>query len=256
MLMRTRVLAAIVLGTFVWAAPAAAQTWDHVHLTVSDTAAAAEWYAKHFDGKVTKSGRFDAVLFGSNLVKFKAGDDVLGSQGSAVDHVAFSVEDVADKMDALREDGVEINYLSRRTKSVAQGTDPWGTTIELLDDEDLRGFHHVHLKTTRPSSTIEWYVTAFGGEPEKFKNVPSMTVIRYGDMYLLIQRSLQPVESTAGHTIDHIAWRVPDFQATFKRLKGMGVKFLLEPTKSGDHLIAFIEGPDGVKIEVVEDVGE
>ncbi len=253
MLTRTSVLLAVVICTGVWASPTAGETWDHVHLTVSDTAAAAEWYAKHFGGKVTKSGSFDAVLFGSNLMKFRRGSaEVSGSRGSAVDHIAFSVEDVNAKAAALREDGVEGGQLNRRKPGVVFATDPWGTRIELLKDEDLLGFHHVHLKSRRPRGTVEWYTKVFGGEPAKFKTAPGMTVIRYGDMYLFIQAAVQAVKSTKGRVVDHLGWRFNDFDAIVKRLKDQGVKFLMEPRTAGDHRIAFIEGPDGVKIEGVE----
>ncbi len=83
-----------------------------------------------------------------------------------------------------------------------------------------------------------------------------MKVIRYGDMYLFVQSAVQAVASTQGRSVDHLGWRFKDFDATVKRLKRLGVKFLVEPTNSGDHMIAFIEGPDGVKIEVVEATGE
>ena len=257
MLKRTSVLLAVVLCMGVWAGPAAAATWDHLHLTVSDTAAAAKWYAKHFGGKVTKSGRFDAVLFGSNLMKFRrGGDDVSGTRGSAVDHIAFSVEDVNAKARTLREDGVKVGGPNRRKPGIIYATDPWGTRIELLQDDDLLGFHHVHLKSKRPKGTVDWYAKVFGGKPAKFGNARGMTVVRYGDMYLFIQGAVQAVASTKGRSVDHIGWRFKDFDATVKRLKGLGVKFLMEPTKSGDHMIAFIEGPDGVKIEVVESTDE
>ncbi len=253
MLTRTRVLLAVVLGTGVWAGPAAAETWDHLHLTVSDTAGAAKWYEKHFGGKVTKAGRFDAVLFGSILMKFRRGSaEVSGSRGSAVDHIAFSVEDVNAKASALREAGVDAGRPNRRKPGVIYATDPWGTRIELLSDEDLLGFHHVHLKSKRPKATVEWYAKVFGGKPAKFGNARGMTVIRYGDMYLFVQGAIQAVKSTKGRSVDHLGWRFKDFDATVKRLKDLGVKFLMEPTRSGDHMIAFIEGPDGVKIEVVE----
>ena len=254
--MMTRMSAglAVVLCAGFWAGPAASETWDHVHLTVPDTAAAAEWYAKHFDGKVAKSGPFDAVWFGSKLMKFKRGD-VKGSAGSAVDHIAFSVSDVTAKSEALAEDGAEIGRPSRRRRAVALATDPWGTKIELLKDEDLLGFHHVHLKSPARGRTTEWYAKVFGGEPGKFKDVPNINAIRYGDMYVFIQSAVRAVSSTKDRSVDHIGWRVHDFDGTVKRLKDMGVEFLVEPTKSGDHLITFIEGPDGVKIEIVEDTG-
>ena len=67
-----------------------------------------------------------------------------------------------------------------------------------------------------------------------------------------MKSAVQAVASTQGRSVDHLGWRGKDFDATVKRLKGLGVKFLVEPTKSGDHRIAFVEGPDGVKLEVVE----
>ena len=256
MLTRTRVLLAAVLCTGFWTGPAAAGTWDHVHLTVSDTADAAKWYAKNFGGEVTKSGPFDAVLFGSNLVKFRrGGDDVSGSRGSAVDHIAFSVKDVNAKAAALRRNGVKVGGPKRRIPGVVFAVDPWGTRIELLEDGDLLGFHHVHLKSKRPRGTVEWYAKAFGGEPAKFKKASGITVIRYGDMYLFISRAVQAVGSAKNRSVDHVGWRVKDFASTVKRLKGLGTRFLVEPTLSGDHMIAFVEGPDGVKIEVVESKG-
>lgn len=253
MLKRMSVLLVAVLCACVWTGEARGETWDHIHLTVSDTAGAAEWYAKHFGGEVTKSGPFDAVLFGSNLMKFRgARGEVSGSAGSAVDHIAFSVEDVQALAKALGEDGATVGAPNRRTKVVAHATDPWGTKIELLNDEDLRGFHHVHVKSMKAAATAEMYATMFGGEPAQFKDAAGVSAIRYGDMYLFVTRSVREVASTKDRSVDHLGWRFDDFKATVKRLKDAGVKFVVEPTQSGDHMIAFIEGPDGVKIEIVE----
>ena len=257
MLTRMSVLLAVVLCAGLGAGPAAGETWDHVHLTVSDTAAAAEWYAKHFDGEVTKSGPFDAVWFGSNLIKFRRGSaEVLGNAGSAVDHVAFSVEDVQATADALREDGAKVGAPNRKTKAVAIATDPWGTKLELLKDEDLLGFHHIHLKSPYAAETVEWYTTIFGGEAGSYKNVPNLKAIRYDNMYVIVQSAVREVASTRGRSVDHLGWRFKDFDATIKRLKALDVKFVVEPTKSGYHMIAFVEGPDGVKIEIVEATDE
>lgn len=257
MLTRMSVLLGLVVCVCAWTGPVAGQTWDHVHLTVSDTEAAAEWYGEHFGGKVAKSGEFDAVWFGTNLVKFRGGSaEVLGSDGSTVEHIAFSVEDVKAKADALEEAGVEVSGVNRRKPDTRYATDPWGTKIELLKDEDLMGFHHVLLKSTLASDTVDWYVTIFGGEPENFKDAVNLKAIRYGDMYLFVKRAVRPAASTEGRSVDHLGWRVKDFDATIKKLKGLDVKFLMEPMEHGDHMIAFIEGPDGVKIEIVEGVGE
>ena len=75
-------------------------------------------------------------------------------------------------------------------------------------------------------------------------------------MYVSVQSAVREVASTRGRSVDHLGWRFKDFDATIKRLKALDVKFVVEPTKSGDHMIAFVEGPDGVKIEIVEATDE
>lgn len=257
MLTRSCRFFALVFCVGLWPGISTAQTWDHVHLTASDTAAAAKWYAKHFEGEVTKSGPFDAVLFGSNLMKFKkAGDDIKGSSGSTLDHIAFSVEDEDAVAEALGNDGAEVEAPNRRRPGFRYATDPWGTKIEVFTDEDLLGFHHVLVKSPRPATMAEWYTGIFGGEVSKFGDAVNMKAIRYGDMYLFIKRSIRPYASTMNRSVDHTGWRFKDFDATIKKLKDMDVKFLVEPTESDGHMIAFIESPWGVKIEIVEDVGK
>jgi len=255
MLTRSSLFLGLVVCAIGFTGPSTAETWDHIHFSVSDTKAAAEWYAKHFDGKVTKSGPFDAVWFGTNLVKFKKGEDIGGSDGTKADHVAFSVGDVKGKVEALGEDGATVADANRRKAGVRYAIDPWGTKIEVMNDADLRGFHHVLIKTTRPASTLEFYTTMFGGEVEKFKNVMGVQAIRYNDMYLFVQRAVRPPKSQKGKAVDHLGWRFKDFDAAVKKMKDAGVKFVVEPRTSGDHKMAFIESPNGVKIEIVEDIG-
>jgi catechol 2,3-dioxygenase-like lactoylglutathione lyase family enzyme len=233
---------------------AVAAEWDHAHLLAPDTAEAAAWYAKHFGGKVTKAGPFDAVLFGNCLVKFrKIVAETRGSEGSAIDHVGFSVPDLAAKLAELKAAGVEVVAEPTRIESAgfsyAFVRDPWGTRIEVLDDPDVQGFHHMHLKSTDPSATVKWYSDRFGGEITTFKGIASLPAIRYGSMWLLVQKG-EGVEPSTGHSIDHLGWKFSDYDDALKRLKA-GVEFALEPQPAERPTMAYIVGPDGVKIEVV-----
>ena len=234
-------------------APAQADDWDHFHLTVSDTMAAAEWYNKYFGGEITKSGPFDAVLFGDKLMKFrKGGDDVQGTAGSAVDHVAFTFKDSKGKIEEFRAAGFEVKHSSRRNTEEGLLTDPWGTKIKILKDESTEGFHHVHLRSLTPLDTARWYAAAFDGEMTKFRGASHLPAIVFGDMMVVVQQSPSAVASTKNRSVDHLGWNFDDFDAIVKKLKEQGVTFLVDPQPSGDHMIAFIEGPDGVKIELVE----
>jgi len=67
--------------------------YDHIHLNVPDTAAAANWYEKYFGGKrITEAP--DRIMFGSTRFMFLKKADAKPSAGSAIDHVGFSFADL------------------------------------------------------------------------------------------------------------------------------------------------------------------
>jgi len=243
---------ATVLFSIALSLPAFSADWDHVHILAPDTKAAAEWYAKHFDGNLTKSGPFDAVLYGDNLVKFRQSTpETKPSEGSAIDHVGFSVPDLAAKLAALKAAGVKV---AAEVKNVAAGgfsycfvEDPWGTKIELLDDKDLLGFHHVHVRSPDPAATVAWYADQFGGEPTTFKGLAPIPGIRYGNMWLLVGKAEQ-VDGSVGHTIDHLGWKFADLDAAIKHLHDTSTEFLPQPAGAPTYIL----GPDKAKIEIVK----
>lgn len=227
-----------------------AAEWDHIHLTTPDTKAAAEWYAKHFGGTVTKSGPFDAVLFDGKLVKFREGE-ARGTRGCAVDHFAFAVKDLEAKMEELRDAGVRVGHRTPRGVGSAILTDPWGTRVELIQRDDYEGFDHVHLFADDPDETLAWYAAAFGGEVENYQGIEHIKGVKYGDIWILAQRGKVTPRGTKGRSIDHLGWTMDDFEGTVERLKAVDTPFPVEPRESEGHMMAFIESPQGVKIELV-----
>ena len=61
------------------------------------------------------------------------------------------------------------------------------------------------------------------------------------------------LESSKGHAIDHLGFRVNDLDATLARLQKDGVKVTEEPRSvpGGKVKYAFVEGPDHIRIEVL-----
>ena len=57
-----------------------------------------------------------------------------------------------------------------------------------------------------------------------------------------------------GEGYGHIALGVPDIQSTCKNLRAAGANIVREPgpMKHGTTVIAFVEDPDGYKIELIE----
>ena len=56
-----------------------------------------------------------------------------------------------------------------------------------------------------------------------------------------------------GYGLYHLAFAVEDLEALAARLKAESVKFIMEPMQlRADRKIAFIEDPDGVRIQLIE----
>ena len=56
---------------------------------------------------------------------------------------------------------------------------------------------------------------------------------------------------------NHLAFLVEDIRTLVERLKTQGVSIVLEPMSTRpDRLVAFIEDPDGVFIQLIELIGE
>lgn len=253
-----RVALIMVAVSLVWGSHASAAKWDHVHILVQDTKMAAAWYAEHFGGTVTKSGPFDAVLFGPDLVKFrKSPPKTKGSKGSSIGQIGFSYPDVEMKLKDLESSSVKV--LSRVTviENAERGPlhyayveDPWGTRITLVNDDSVSGFHHVHVYSETPDATIAWYAKNFGGTITTLKGIPELRGIQYGDMWLLVEQGKSPEPST-GHSIDHMGWNFEDFDEAIARFREQNTEFALEPQPEEHPTMAYIVGPDGAKTEIV-----
>jgi len=141
-------------------------------------------------------------------------------------------------------------------------------------------FGHVHLLSEDPIAAGEWYVKEFGLQ-RRGPNPPSRE-LRYrcgrqtgpavglimDDVSVIIYplgnakaafpdvwKGRDGLESSKGHTIDHLGFSVANLDQTLERLKKDGVKVTDEPRSVFDGKIkfAFIEGPDHIRIEVLED---
>src|SRR5215472_11324002 len=178
---------------------------DHIHLNVPDQAAAVAWYQKNFGGQPTTEAP-DRVMFGDTRLIFLKKADAQPSSGSALDHIGFSFADLDAKMKELEAAGVKIVTPVREVQGLFKlgfVEDPWGTRIEVVQDPEKLGLHHVHLRAPDVDAAIAWYKAKFGGEPAKLKN--RIDGLRYSGVWLLFQRG--DSTPTDGRAIDHIGWR-------------------------------------------------
>src|SRR5262249_23687381 len=228
---------------------------DHIHLNVPDQAKGVEWYQKTFGGTPTSEAP-DRLMLGDTRLIFLKNDKAQPSAGSALDHIGFSVADLDAKMKELESAGVKVVNPVRDVPGLfklAFVEDPWGTRIEVVQDPEKVGLHHVHLRSPDPAGMLAWYVDKFGGSLSKLKG--RLDGINYGGVWMLAQQG--PATPSAGHSIDHMGMRPVNVDNAVTALKAKNVKVTTEPRPltlpSGVSMrLAFIEGPEGVRIELVQ----
>ena len=133
---------------------ATAQTlpYDHLGLLVSDASSASEWYVKHLGGKRDTGNR---IMYGATVFSFQNTAVPKGTAGSVVDHVGFSFPDVDVKMKELEAAGAKVLNPVRDVPGLFKlgfVEDPWGVKIELVEDHEALGFHHIHLSVADPEA--------------------------------------------------------------------------------------------------------
>jgi catechol 2,3-dioxygenase-like lactoylglutathione lyase family enzyme len=228
---------------------------DHIHLGVPDPSKAVEWYQKFFDGKPMTEGP-DRLMFGDTRLIFLRTMNPQPSTGSGLDHLGFSVANLDAKMKEFEAAGVKIVTPARDVQGLFKLgfiEDPWGTRIEVVQDPDKLGLHHIHLRAPDTDAALAWYKQKFGGDTAKLKN--RIDGVNYSGVWLLFQRG--DATPSEGHAIDHIGWRTDNLNNKTTELKGQGIKFTTDPRPlklAGGATVnyAYLEGPNGVKIELVQ----
>lgn len=228
---------------------------DHLHLGVPDPAAGAAWYHKYLDGMPTPEGP-ERVMFGQTRMIFQMTKTPLPSSESVLYELGFSVKDLDRTMKTMQADGVNIVTPARALPGLYKAAvieDPWGTRIALVQDSQRLGLHHIVIHAPDPATALAWYADKFGGKPARFKG--KIDGIDYGGVWLLAERG--DSKPSQGHAIDHIGFRPINVDAAVVALKAKNVKVLTEPRPltlaSGTTMrLAFIEGPEGIRIEMVQ----
>lgn len=120
-------------------------------------------------------------------------------------------------------------------------------------------FDHIHLRTPDPEATAAFYAEMFGAEILRSTQQGKPRIdIKLGGANIF----LAPVTADQGvaappvspyQGLDHFGLSVSDIDAKVADLKAKGAEFTMEPTtiRPGTR-IAFLRGPEGVSIELLE----
>ena len=120
---------------------------------------------------------------------------------------------------------------------------------------------HIHLKSNNVQEASAWYCKILGGEityEGKFKG-SDVRYVHIGGLNLVIFGELEdeddviPASIRSRYGVDHFGFLVTELHEMVKDLKSKGVNIVTDPwtVRSGVH-IAYIEGPDSVRIELTQ----
>jgi catechol 2,3-dioxygenase-like lactoylglutathione lyase family enzyme len=237
--------------------------FHHVHLNSYDPAAAMEYFARNFRGvKVILPGLGVGVKFEKSYVLFERVEEEPPAKiQSAAWHIGWGCQNIQECFQNAKDKGLTIH-----TPLTPLGPDfhyayltgPDGVLIEInTHTADL--FGHVHLLSDDPVKAGEWYVKYLGakpraGAPPLYRGKPWATLM-IDDVNLIIFSKEGRLEDgatalvpTEGRVIDHLAFAYPAIAPVLDRLEKAGVK-----VRSRSKTSAFLDGPDGLRVELVED---
>lgn len=117
----------------------------------------------------------------------------------------------------------------------------------MLQDPERLGLYHVHLISSDPKATLNWYLEMIGGERTKLKGLDA---VKYGNVLLLVQKG-NPLHGE-GYVIDHLGFGTTNLDAKVANVKAHNVKFLTPPTQNRDVHFADIQGPESLRIRLAQ----
>jgi catechol 2,3-dioxygenase-like lactoylglutathione lyase family enzyme len=268
--------------------PAAQPTarFHHVHLNATDPAAAIDFYTTKFKAKKEKfAGAMDAVWTGDSWLLFnKVATSPPSELLSAIWHIGWGAEDMKSTFQKQLDSGTKFATPITDITAMTGGSRPFyyayvdgpdHALIE-LNTAGHHNFGHVHMFSANAPAAGAWYAKhfgvrvrpqtekrVFGGNqiaPAAFVTAGHVSMIIYPIEYIQGQqpelwKGRTDFVSTRQRVIDHLGFSVDDLDATLERLRKDGVKVTSEPRTilNGQIEFAFIEGPDRVAIELLED---
>lgn len=227
-------------------------TMGHLHLNVSDIAAAKHFWVDVMGASPMKLGDIEGVQVPGVIVLFKKATPTGPTIGSAVNHLGFSVQSLPLYASKLTAAGISFDANKNGKQLMVAG--PEGLRIELTVDPELKvpiAHHHVHFFTTDVPKMQAWYAKTYGA-------IPGQRAIFQAADIPGANLSFTPVETaplpTKGHSLDHVGFEVKHLEAFCKNLEASGVTFDV-PYRKVPALgisVAFFTDPWGVYTELTE----
>lgn len=267
--------------------------WHHIHINATNPAQAVEFYPRHFKAQKAKfDGRRDAVFTQKSWMLFTQVNAPPSSKlNTGIWHIGWGSQ--KPKEEYVRQQGLGAKFFTPLTdiSTGLNGFQPdsfyfmyvEGPDRELIELNTAQhtNFGHMHMFSADPVAAGDWWIRTFGVRgrlstpqtnraprmsktglqvgPSASINFDNVNMIIYPVEYAKKAypedwAGVSEIQSTRGSVNDHVGVSVPDLDKALAALRAAGVKVTLEPRTASDNVrYFFIEGPDKVAIEVIED---
>ena len=262
----TRLIAALFLLSTVAVGSASAQpftpnsegvTMGHWHLNSRDVEAQKKLFVG-MGGVAGPPGDLQRVVFPGVVVILNLrmpAPSTGGTDGSVVNHVGFTVQNVQEAVAKWKAAGVPVQPGNNGRLDQAYVITPDGLRIEILENKNQNvPIRHEHVHFFLPQEAIAesqaWYGKIFGAKASLRNNAP---VDDIPGAQLRFNKADMAQAPTKGRILDHIGFDVTDLQAFVKKLEANGIKLDRPYTKNAAGVgLAFITDPWGTYIELNE----
>ena len=115
--------------------------------------------------------------------------------------------------------------------------------------------HHIHHEAADVPAAVEFYESVFGATSEEpfMRDGSPWVFVHIGDVQITVTgREAADSELHRYKGLDHVGLATDDFDATMARIEELGVSIWFGPKNTAPNRIVFIDGPDNVKVELVE----
>src|SRR5579864_6225938 len=201
----------------------------HIHLVVPDPAAMQKVWVDVMGGTPSTAGPLTLVKLRNVFIIITGGANAagrLGTDGSVVNHVGFSVKSYAATRAKAEAAGLAVRELTPGQQAFV--TFPGNVTVEIQEDPAIgtdAEFSHFHLSMPDPNAARAWYIKTFGGEEGERRKRVKGAKIPGGFVDFLPAGGLggrgrggdnasaappPPPAPSKGRVLDHIGFEVKD----------------------------------------------
>jgi len=123
----------------------------------------------------------------------------------------------------------------------------------------VTGLDHVHVICGDVEEAVKYFKNVFEGKETSRGEIRGLPIVRVDVKGLIVALmgtapgSDQLVAGKGSRGLDHFGFTVKELEKTVEDLKKRGAKISIGPSVAGPGVkYAFIDGPEGIRIELVE----